>query len=57
MPGYLTAVRFRNGKTAWKRLVGTGLGFNNNFGPVSLGPDRTAYIGVLGGLARVRDTQ
>jgi hypothetical protein len=54
---YLTAVRFRNGKTAWKRLVGTGLGFNNNFGPMSLGPDRTAYIGVLGGLARVRDTQ
>ena len=54
---YLTAVSFKTGATQWKRLVGTGFGYNNNFGPVSLGPNGTAYVGVLGGLTLVRDTQ
>ena len=54
---YLTAVSFRTGLTLWKRLVGTGFGYNNNYAPVSLGPDGTAYVGVLGGLTLVRDTQ
>ena len=55
---YLTAISFRKGTAAWKRLVGTGFGYNNNFAPVTLGPDgKTAYIGVLGGLTLVRDTQ
>ena len=39
----------------YKRLAGTGLGFNNNFAPVSLGPDGTAYVGALGGLVMLRD--
>ncbi len=54
---YLTAVSFKTGLTLWKRLVGTGFGYNNNYAPVSLGPDGTAYVGVLGGLTLVRDTQ
>jgi len=54
---YLTAISFETGATIWKRLVGTGLGYNNNFAPVSLGPDGTAYVGVLAGLTLVRDTQ
>jgi hypothetical protein len=52
---YFTALDFRNGNVVYKRLAGTGLGFNNNFAPVSLGPDRTAYVGVLGGLVMLRD--
>ncbi len=54
-PWYLTALDFRTGKTVFKRLSGIGLGFNNNYAPVSLGPDGTAYVGVLGGLVALRD--
>ena len=52
---YLTALDFRTGKTVFKALSGEGLGFNNNYAPVTIGPDGTAYIGVLGGLSAVRD--
>jgi hypothetical protein len=54
-PWYLTAIDFRTGKTVWKRLTGQGFGFNNNYAPVTIGPDGTAYVGVLGGLTLVRD--
>jgi outer membrane protein assembly factor BamB len=54
-PWYVTAVDFRTGKTAWKRNTGTGIGFNNNYAPVTIGPDGTAYVGVIGGLVAVRD--
>jgi hypothetical protein len=52
---YFTAIDFRTGEMAYKRLAGTGLGFNNNFAPVSLDPDGTAYVGVLGGLVKLND--
>ena len=52
---YLTALDFRDGHTIYKRLAGEGLGFNNNYAPVTLGPDGTAYVGVLGGLVELRD--
>ena len=52
---YLTALDFRDGKTVFKALSGEGLGFNNNYAPVTIGPDGTAYVGVLGGLSAVRD--
>ena len=35
-PWYLTALDFRTGKTIFKRLAGLGLGFNNNYAPVTL---------------------
>jgi len=54
-PWYLTAIDVRTGKTIWKALAGEGLGFNNNYAPVTLGPDGTAYVGVLGGLVAFRD--
>jgi len=54
-PWYLTAIDFRTGETVYKRLSGLGLGFNNNYAPVSIGPDGTAYVGVLGGLVALRD--
>jgi len=52
---YLTALDFDTGETAWKRLAGAGLGYNNHYAPVSIGPDGTAYVGVLGGLVRFAD--
>ena len=52
---YFTALDFRTGATVYKRLAGVGLGYNNNFAPVSLGPDGTAYVGALGGLTVFRD--
>jgi len=54
-PWFLTALDFRTGKTVWERLTGEGIGFNNNYAPVTIGPDGTAYVGVLGGLLLVRD--
>jgi hypothetical protein len=53
---YLTVLSFRTGDTIYRRLSGGGLGYNNNFAPVSIGPDGTAYVGVLGGLTLFRDT-
>jgi hypothetical protein len=47
---YLTALDFRTGRTVYRRLAGTGFGYNNNYGPVTLGPDGRAYVGVLGGI-------
>ncbi len=52
---YLTALNWCTGKREYRRLTGTGLGYNNNYAPVSLGPDGTAYVGVLGGLVRIAD--
>jgi hypothetical protein len=53
---YFTALDFCTGRTRYKRLTGTGLGYNNNFAPVTIGPDGTAYVGALGGLVAVRDS-
>lgn len=52
---YFTALNFCTGKRYYRRLTGTGLGFNNNYAPVTLGPDGVAYVGVLGGLVRIAD--
>jgi hypothetical protein len=54
-PWYLTTLDFRTGETVYKAKMGTGLGFNNNYAPVTIGPDGTAYVGVLGGLTAMRD--
>jgi hypothetical protein len=51
-PWYLTALDYRTGATVYRRLAADGLGHNNNFAPVTLGPDGTAYVGVLGGIVR-----
>jgi hypothetical protein len=52
---YFTAIDYRTGQTVYRRLAGAGLGFNNNFAPVTIGPDDTAYVGVLGGITQFRD--
>ena len=53
---YLTAIDFASGQTVFKRLGGTGLFYNNHYSAVYLGPDqKTAYVGVVGGLIAIRD--
>jgi len=52
---YLSALSFATGRTAFAKLVGTGLGYNSNYAPISIGPDRSTYVGVLGGLTLLRD--
>ncbi len=52
---YFTALSFRTGRTLWKRLGGEGLGHNNNYAPITIGPDSNMYLGVLGGLVMIRD--
>jgi hypothetical protein len=52
---YLTAVDFRTGATVYKRLAGEGLGYNNHYAPITIAEDASIYVGVLGGLVRLRD--
>ncbi|HEV2812527.1 MAG TPA: hypothetical protein VGW10_04675, partial [Solirubrobacteraceae bacterium] len=52
---YLTAIDFRTGATRFKAFAGEGLGHNNNYAPITLGPDGSAYVGFLGGLVRLAD--
>jgi hypothetical protein len=52
----LTAIDFRSGRTVFRRRAGTGVGFNDNYAPVTLGPDGSAYVGVISGLVRFSDT-
>jgi hypothetical protein len=52
---YLTALDFDTGHRVWSRLSGEGLGYNNNYAPVTIAPNGTAYVGVLGGVVKFRD--
>ena len=54
--GYFwTAIDYRTGKTAWSQYAGSSILFNNNYAGIALGPDGTAYLGVIGGLIALRD--
>ena len=55
-PYFWTAIDARTGTTAWKAYAGSGLGFNNNYAGLALGPDGTAYLGVTGGIVALRDS-
>lgn len=52
---YWTAIDFRTGETAFDRLAGSGPRYNNNYAGITLGPDGTAYLGVIGGIVALRD--
>ena len=54
-PWYWTAISARTGATAFKVYAGSGLGFNNNYAGLAIGPSGTAYLGVTGGLIALRD--
>jgi hypothetical protein len=55
---FWTALDFATGDTVWKRLAGTGLQFNNHYAGIALGPKGrpTAYVGTVGGIVAVRDS-
>jgi len=53
---FLTALDFRTGDTVYKRLAGVGLGYNNHYAPVTIGPDGAGYVGTFGGLLTLRDS-
>lgn len=50
-----TAIRMRDGRTAFERYAGAGLPFNNNYAGLAIGPDGTAYLGTVGGIVSLRD--
>jgi hypothetical protein len=53
---YLTAVDFWTGETVYKKLAGTGPGYNNWAGALFLHPDGgTAYSTTIFGLVQIRD--
>ncbi len=52
---YLMALDYHSGKTRFKALTGVGQSFDNNWSPITLAPDGTAYIGTFGGLVAVWD--
>jgi hypothetical protein len=54
-PYFWTAISAKTGRTAFKVYAGSGLGFNNNYAGLALGPDGTAYLGVTGGIVALRD--
>jgi hypothetical protein len=54
-PWFLTALDYRTGARIYDALAGAGPFFNNNYAPVTIGPDGTAYIGVLAGILALRD--
>ena len=54
-PWYWTAIDFRTGRTVYKQLAGTGVGYNNNYSGIAVSPAGTEYVGTLGGLIALRD--
>jgi hypothetical protein len=54
-PWYFTAIDIRTGRTAWRRLTGTGPLWNNHYASIYLGPDGTAYVATVAGLVRISD--
>ncbi len=57
-PWYWTALDFRTGTVVYRQLAGTGfLGYNNNYAGIALGPNGTAYLGVIGGIIAMRDAR
>jgi hypothetical protein len=54
-PYFWTAIDARTGATVYKVYAGSGLGFNNNYAGIAIGPDGTAYLGVTSGIVALRD--
>ncbi len=52
---YWTTIDFHTGKTVYKVLAGTGVGYNNNYAGISISPAGTEYVGTLGGIVALRD--
>ena len=52
---YLTALDYETGKTQFKQLAGYGSNYDNNWAPLTLAPDGTAYVGTKAGLIAIWD--
>ncbi|MEZ5568263.1 MAG: hypothetical protein R3E54_08000 [Halioglobus sp.] len=52
---YFTALDFHTGELVFKVLTGTGWLFNNHYGSISISPDGSAYVGIMGGLVKIED--
>lgn len=52
---YLMALDYKTGRTAFKIRTGAGKQYDNNWAPITLGPDGTLYVGTLKGLLAIRD--
>ena len=52
---YLTAIDFTTGETVFKVFTGCGRNWNNSYGPITIGPNGAAYVGVFNGLVSVSD--
>jgi outer membrane protein assembly factor BamB len=52
---YLTAVDVETGQVAYKQLTGVGWLFNNHYGSITISPDGVAYVGIMGGLVKIKD--
>lgn len=52
---YWSAIDYRTGKTVWNKYAGSGFLYNNNYSGLGLGPDGTAYLGVIGGIISLKD--
>ncbi|MBQ6897583.1 MAG: hypothetical protein IJN70_01275 [Clostridia bacterium] len=53
---YLTAVDFETGETVYKVFTGCGKNWNNSYGPITIGPNGKAYVGVFNGVISVADS-
>ncbi len=53
---FLLALDFETGETRFRIYTGTGQQFNNNWSPIALAPDGTAYVGTFGGVIAIWDT-
>jgi hypothetical protein len=54
IPWSWAAISFRTGRTVFKVPAGDGLLHNNNYAGIAIGPNGTAYVGTIGGLAALR---
>ena len=54
---YFTAIDYETGETVYKVFTGTGKNWNNSYGPITIGPNGTAYVGVFNGLISISDSE
>jgi hypothetical protein len=54
-PYFWTAISATTGQTVFKVYAGNGLGYNNNYAGLAIGPDGTAYLATTGGMLALRD--
>jgi hypothetical protein len=52
---YFGALDFQTGEVVFKTLTGTGRNWNNNYAPITIGPDGTAYVGTYNGIISIQD--